>query len=107
VDWPESFGLAMVEAMACGTSVIALNHGAVPEVIAHGHSGFVCRSLAEMVRAVEKAMALDRRECRAHAARAFSVRRMVDQYEAHYRRLAGREPAAPAPPRAAGAAAGG
>ncbi len=85
IDWPEPFGITMVEAMACGTPVIAMACGSVPEVVAHGRTGFVCRTLAEMIAAVAEVPRLDRRACRAHVAERFSVERMADGYEAVYR----------------------
>lgn len=87
INWPEPFGITMVEAMACGTPVIAMRHGSVPEVVADGRTGIVCRSMAEMIAAVSKVGALDRRACRAHVAQRFSVERMADGYEAAYRRV--------------------
>ncbi len=89
IDWPEPFGITMVEAMACGTPVIAMGCGSVPEVVAHGRTGFVCRTLAEMIAAVAEVPRLDRRACRAHVAARFSVERMADAYEAVYRQMVG------------------
>jgi glycosyltransferase involved in cell wall biosynthesis len=86
IDWPEPFGMTMVEAMACGTPVIAMNGGSVPEVVVHGQTGFVCRTMAEMVAAVAEVPHIDRRLCRTHVARRFSVARMVDGYEEVYQR---------------------
>src|SRR5690606_35207458 len=60
VDWPEPFGLAMIEAMACGTPVIAYPEGAVPEVIDPGVTGFLVRSIAEAVAAIDEVQRLDR-----------------------------------------------
>lgn len=87
IDWPEPFGITMVEAMACGTPVIAMAHGAVPEVVAHGQTGFVCRTFAEMIAAVADVPRIDRRACRAHVAGRFSVERMADGYESVYRHM--------------------
>jgi glycosyltransferase involved in cell wall biosynthesis len=87
IDWPEPFGITMIEAMACGTPVIAMACGSVPEVVAHGRTGFVCRTLGEMIAAVAEVPRLDRRACRAHVAERFSVERMADGYEAVYRRV--------------------
>lgn len=87
IDWPEPFGITMIEAMAAGTPVIATNCGSVPEVVAHGQSGFVCRTMREMVEAVEKVPQLSRRACREHVARHFTTRAMADGYEAIYRSL--------------------
>lgn len=97
IDWPEPFGITMVEAMACGTPVIAMGHGSVPEIVAHGRTGFVCRTIADMIRAVADVPRIDRRACRARVAEQFSLERMVDGYEAIYRRVCGPLPAASRP----------
>jgi glycosyltransferase involved in cell wall biosynthesis len=94
IDWPEPFGLVMVEAMACGTPVVARPCGAAPEVVAHGRTGFVVDSLVELVEAVKRLDEIDRAECRRHVETRFSVERMTDDYEAVYRNLgAGRRAA--------------
>ncbi|MGH7312651.1 MAG: glycosyltransferase family 4 protein [Candidatus Rokuibacteriota bacterium] len=87
IDWPEPFGLAMIEAMACGTPVIARPCGSVPEIVAPGLSGFVVDTVDEMVDAVKRVDAIDRAACRRHVEERFSVARMADGYEAIYRRL--------------------
>jgi len=87
IDWPEPFGLAMIEAMACGTPVIARPCGSVPEIVAPGVTGFIVDTLDEMVEAVKRVDAIDRAACRRHVETRFSVERMVDDYEAIYRRL--------------------
>jgi len=87
IDWPEPFGLAMVEAMACGTPVIAMNCGSVPEVVADGVSGFVCDSLRDFMDAVPKVADIDREACRAYVATRFSAAAMADGYEAVYRQM--------------------
>jgi glycosyltransferase involved in cell wall biosynthesis len=87
IDWPEPFGITMVEAMACGTPVIAMARGSVPEVVADGETGFICRSVNQMVEAVAKVPRIDRRACRLRVADRFSVERMADGYEAAYRRV--------------------
>jgi len=94
VDWPEPFGLVMVEAMACGTPVVTRPCGAAPEVVAHGRTGFVAESLVELVEAVKRIDEIDRAECRRHVEARFSVARMTDDYEAVYRGLQARRRAA-------------
>ena len=89
IDWPEPFGLAMIEAMACGTPTIARRRGAVPEVIDEGVSGFVCETEEEATRAIGRALTLDRAGVRAAFERRFTVERMADDYLALYRRLIG------------------
>jgi glycosyltransferase involved in cell wall biosynthesis len=98
IDWPEPFGLVMVEAMACGTPVIAFRHGSVPEVMRDGVSGFVVDSVDEAVAATERALGLPRRRCRDHFEQHFSVERMARDYVEAYRerlRDAGTGPGAP------------
>jgi glycosyltransferase involved in cell wall biosynthesis len=87
VDWPEPFGLVMIEALACGTPVIARPRGAVPEVLADGETGLIAERFDDLVRAAATVERLDRRACRAAAEARFSVGAMVDRYEALYRRF--------------------
>lgn len=87
IDWPEPFGLAMIEAMACGTPVIAYRHGSVPEVIDDGLTGFVVDGETAAVAAVEKAFALDRAAVRDRFEARFSVERMTEDYLALYRAM--------------------
>ncbi|MFK3978760.1 glycosyltransferase family 4 protein [Micromonospora sp. NPDC050397] len=82
-DWPEPFGLVMPESMACGTPVIALDRGAVREIIEPGAGGYICRDGAEMVQAVSAASRLDRAVCREQAFR-FSAERLAVNYESVY-----------------------
>ncbi|RME34170.1 MAG: glycosyltransferase family 4 protein [Deltaproteobacteria bacterium] len=89
IDWPEPFGLVMIEAMACGTPVVAWRCGSVPEVMENGVTGFVVASLEEAVQAVKRVEKLDRRVCRAVFERRFSSRRMAEDYVLLYRRLLG------------------
>ncbi len=86
IDWPEPFGLVMIESMACGTPVIARPCGSVPEVVRPGVSGFIAESVPELVEAVRRVDTLDRARCRRDFEERFSVSRMVDGYEALYRR---------------------
>ncbi len=88
IDWPEPFGLVMIEAMACGTPVIAYRRGSVPEVITDGVTGFMCEGLEEAIAAVKKVEKIDRKRCRAVFEERFSARRMAGDYVEIYRRLA-------------------
>ena len=90
IDWPEPFGLAMIEAMACGTPVIAWPHGAVPEIVDHGVTGFVVNSVDEAVAAARHIGRLSRAEVRGRCEQRFSAARMARDYLALYRSL-GRE----------------
>jgi glycosyltransferase involved in cell wall biosynthesis len=87
IDWPEPFGLVMIEAMACGTPVVARPCGSVPEVVVDGRTGFLGSSLIELTDAVKRIDEIDRAECRRHVEERFSVGRMAEDYEAVYRRL--------------------
>ncbi len=87
IDWPEPFGLVMIEAMACGTPVIAWNCGSVPEVVDDGVTGRVVDSHEAAVAAVTEVAALDRRAIRATFERRFSALAMARAYEALYARL--------------------
>jgi glycosyltransferase involved in cell wall biosynthesis len=87
IDWPEPFGLTMIESMATGTPVIAFNAGSVPEVVEDGVTGFVCSSVDEMVDAVTRVGQLDRAACRQRVAEKFSAEVMADGYERAYRAL--------------------
>ncbi len=91
IDWPEPFGLVMIEAMACGTPTIAWNCGSVPEIIDHGVTGFIVSSESQALAAIERVGALDRRGIRAAFERRFAASRMARAYEVAYRRLLGRE----------------
>ena len=85
IDWPEPFGLVMIEAMACGTPVIAWNRGSVAEIVEPGVTGFVVESEAEAVAAVAQARMLDRAAIRRRFEQRFTADRMADDYVALYR----------------------
>ena len=87
IDWPEPFGLVMIEAMACGTPVIAYPRGAVPEVVEDGVSGFIVDSEPEAIEAIKNLSRLDRRRVRAAFENRFAARRMAEEYVRHYRNL--------------------
>lgn len=88
IDWPEPFGLVMIEALACGTPVVAWRNGSVPEVIEDGVTGFVVDSVDEAVRAVEHVGTLRRRDCRAAFEQRYDTSRMARAYLDVYRRVA-------------------
>jgi glycosyltransferase involved in cell wall biosynthesis len=85
-DWPEPFGLVMIESLAAGTPVIALRRGAVPEVLVDGVTGFICDDVDEMVAAVDRLDEIDPEACRARAG-CFSADAMCRAYESVYRSL--------------------
>lgn len=88
IDWPEPFGLVMIEALACGTPVVAFRRGSVPEIIEHGVTGFVVDDVDQAVSAVEKIDEISRARCRAAFEQRFSVERMAQDYLALYRERA-------------------
>jgi glycosyltransferase involved in cell wall biosynthesis len=89
IDWPEPFGLVMIEAMACGTPVIARRRGSVPEVMRHGTSGYLFEELEEAVSYARRLDGFDRARCRRYFEENFSARRMALDYVDLYRELAG------------------
>jgi glycosyltransferase involved in cell wall biosynthesis len=89
ISFDEPFGLSVVEAMACGTPVVAYRRGSMVEIIDDGVTGFVVDDQDDAVTAVDRALLLDRRTIRAEARRRFGVDRMVDEYLQVYRRLIG------------------
>jgi glycosyltransferase involved in cell wall biosynthesis len=84
ITWHEPFGLVMIESMCTGTPVVGIRLGSVPEVIAHGKSGFICQSVEEIASSIPAALELNRQVCRDHVLKNFSVTQMVDGYEAVY-----------------------
>ncbi len=90
IDWPEPFGLVMIESFACGTPVIARPCGSVPEIIRHGVTGYVASELDDIVAALGKLDRISRRECRAEFESRFTADRMGANYERLYRNLIGR-----------------
>jgi glycosyltransferase involved in cell wall biosynthesis len=96
VDWPEPFGLSMIEAMACGTPVLAFGCGSVPEIIEDGLTGIIVHTMEEAIAALPRVIALDRKKVRQRFEQRFSAKRMAMDYVAVYRSLlaAGRPPKA-------------
>ena len=87
IDWPEPFGLVMIEAMACGTPVIAYNRGSVPEIVEHGVTGFIVENEAEAVAALAKLDDLPRDQVRRRFEERFTARRMAEDYLDVYRSI--------------------
>jgi glycosyltransferase involved in cell wall biosynthesis len=84
IQWEEPFGIVMVEAMACGTPVVVLRRGSVPEVVVDGVTGYVCDGVEQLPAALQRSTALKSQECRKHAVANFDVSTMVSRYEGVY-----------------------
>ena len=91
IEWEEPFGLIMVEAMACGTPVIAFNRGSVKEVIKNGRTGFVVKNMKEMVGAIKNIDQIDRSACLKRVEDLFSYQQMVSGYEEVYQKILSRQ----------------
>lgn len=87
IDWPEPFGLVMIEALACGTPVVAFNNGSVPEVLEHGVTGFIVDTVDDAVEVTRRIDSIDRRVCRGVFEQRFSASRMAEEYVAVYEQL--------------------
>jgi len=87
IDWPEPFGLNMIEAMACGTPTIAFRQGSVPEIIENGVSGLIVESIEEAVKAVKRVKNISRKACRNAFLQRFTVRRMANDYLKLYKQI--------------------
>jgi glycosyltransferase involved in cell wall biosynthesis len=94
IDWPEPFGIVLIEALACGTPVIAYRSGSVPEIIEDGITGFIVSNVEGAVHAVNKVHQIDRRQCRNHFERFFCAERMARDYLNIYQRLIRRQASA-------------
>jgi glycosyltransferase involved in cell wall biosynthesis len=92
VDWPEPFGLSMIEAMACGTPVLAFRCGSVAEIIDPGVTGHIVRTMDEAIRMLPQVLALDRQSVRQRFEQRFSATRMTRDYDQVYRSLLKRPP---------------
>jgi glycosyltransferase involved in cell wall biosynthesis len=90
IDWPEPFGIVMLESLAAGTPVLALRRGSVPEILVDGVTGFICDTVDELVDAVARVGDIDPDDCRRQA-RAFSPEAMARQYVGLYDEMLGRE----------------
>ncbi|HET9888518.1 MAG TPA: glycosyltransferase family 4 protein [bacterium] len=95
IDWPEPFGLVMIEAMACGTPVIAYRQGSVPEVMVDGETGFIVEETDDAVDAVRRVANLSRERCREVFEERFTAGRMARDYVSIYERIAAGAPAGP------------
>jgi glycosyltransferase involved in cell wall biosynthesis len=84
IRWPEPFGLVLIEALACGTPIIARPRGSVAEIVIHGETGFHCESVADFTDAIRKLPRIDRRACRADFERRFLADGMAARYEQSY-----------------------
>ena len=91
IDWPEPFGLVMIEALACGTPVVAYNRGSVPEVLDEGRTGFIVNSVEEAVAALERLSSINRSVCRQVFEERYSAQRMAADYVAVYKELAAQD----------------
>jgi glycosyltransferase involved in cell wall biosynthesis len=87
IDWPEPFGLVMIEALACGTPVIVTGCGSAPEVITHGKTGFICNKKLDFIEAIRHVEQLSRKTCRKEFEERFTRNSMVDNYEELYYNL--------------------
>ena len=87
IDWPEPFGLVIIEALACGTPVIAFRRGSVPELIEDGVTGFIVDDVDQAVAALPKVKSLDRKRCRQVFEERFSAARMTRDYLQIYSRM--------------------
>lgn len=87
IDWPEPFGLVLIEAAACGTPVIAMRAGSVPEIIKNGKNGFVVDNIEQMSKAVSKIGKINRKECRRYTEEKFNIQKMIDEHIAMYKKV--------------------
>jgi glycosyltransferase involved in cell wall biosynthesis len=91
VTWREPFGLTLIEAMACGCPVVAINKGSIPEIVLHEKTGYVVSDVDEIIDAIRGIDKIDRTYCRAYALQTFNGKRMADGYEEIYRKILGGE----------------
>ena len=99
IDWPEPFGLSMIEAMACGTPILAFRRGSVEEVVGHGTTGYIVDSVEDAILSMPRVMALDRRAVRRKFEERFTSARMAKDYVRVYKSLGVRANQIGVPPR--------
>jgi glycosyltransferase involved in cell wall biosynthesis len=87
IQWEEPFGVTMIEAMACGTPVIAYKRGSIPEIVTNNKTGFVVNTKRQMIAAVKKIDTINRRDCREQVEARFSIEKMLDHYEAAFLKI--------------------
>lgn len=87
VTWREPFGLTLIEALACGCPVVAMNKGSIPEIVENGKTGYVVEDVDEMIEAVNQIYKIDRGYCRKYALEKFSARRMAEGYVRVYEKI--------------------
>lgn len=87
ISWREPFGLTMIEAMACGSPVVAFNKGSIPEVIIDKKTGYIVEDIEDMIEAVKNIDKINKKDCRTHALKNFNEKLMTDRYEALYHHL--------------------
>jgi glycosyltransferase involved in cell wall biosynthesis len=92
IDWPEPFGMVLIEAMACGTPVIAYNQGSVPEIIEHGKTGFIVNNIEKAVEALKNIHLISREQCRATFEKRFSDIVMAQNYVRLYEKAVRKQP---------------
>jgi len=92
IDWPEPFGLVMIEALACGTPVITKRFGSTPEIIEHGNTGFICDTEYDFITAIKNIEKIDRKNCRKSFKTRFTSNIMTEKYLSLYRSLIERNP---------------
>jgi len=89
INWREPFGLTLIEAMACGTPVVATNYGSIPEIVKHGKTGFIAEDVVEMIEHVKNIDKIKRSACRKYALENFNGDKMAEEYERVYEKLLG------------------
>jgi glycosyltransferase involved in cell wall biosynthesis len=94
IAWPEPFGMVMIEALACGTPVVTTPHGAAPEIVDDGVTGFLCDDMGQLIERIPAVRELDRRACRASAEHRFGMQRMVSEHLALFEQILGTSMAA-------------